>query len=103
MMSEYPKFSDFSEERGPLEGDKMKISDILNKQILITGVEIKESKFNKNKSGKYLTIQFTQPDEGELNVVFTGSDVLIDQLEKYNDKIPFWTTIQRMNRYFSLT
>lgn len=101
--SEYQNFSDFAEERGPLEGDKVKIADILNKKILITGHDIKESRYQKNKSGKYLTIQFQREESEDPKVVFTGSDVLIDQLEKYAQEIPFWTTIKKINRYFTLS
>jgi hypothetical protein len=36
-------------------------------------------------------------------VVFTGSDVLIGQVEKYADQIPFLTTIKKINRYYTMT
>lgn len=102
-MSNYPKFSDFADEQGPLEGDKVKISDILNHEILITGFDIKESRYQKNKSGKYLTLQFEKEGSEEPRVVFTGSDVLIEQIEKYKDNIPFYATIKRIDRYFTLS
>jgi hypothetical protein len=40
MSDEYPKFSDFSEEHVGLEGDKKKVEDILNKEILVIGYRI---------------------------------------------------------------
>jgi len=94
------KFSDFSKEN-VLDGDKIRIDDILNEEVLITGYAIKNSRYSKNESGKYLTLQIIKDDKKY--VVFTGSDVLIDQLEKYSDEIPFTATIRKINRYYSLT
>lgn len=37
------------------------------------------------------------------HVLFTGSDVLIDQMQKYGDQIPFAATIKKIDRYFILT
>lgn len=94
------KFSDFAKEE-ILDGDKVKISQVLNKEIEISGFCINESKYKKNKSGKYLTLQIKYNDEKR--VVFTGSDVLIEQMKKYGDEVPFLTTIRKINRYYSLT
>ena len=94
------RFSDFAEDK-VLDGDKVKIDDILNKEIKIIGYAIKNSKYSKKKSGKYLTLQIELEDKKY--VIFTGSDVLIDQLKKYNSEIPFLTTIRKINRYYSLT
>lgn len=62
------QFADFADERKHLEGDKARIDDILNKEI-----------------------------------IFTGSDVLIEQLEKYRHEIPFKTVIKKINRYYTLS
>jgi len=94
------KFSDFSKEN-ILDGDKIRIDDILNEEVLITGYAIKNSRYSKNESGKYLTLQIIK--ENKKYVIFTGSDVLIDQLEKYSAEIPFTATVRKINRYYSLT
>lgn len=96
------RFADFAKEDIFLEGDKMRIDDILNQEIQVTGYRIKNSKFSKNESGKYLAIQFKQ-GESALKVLFTGSDVLVDQMGKYKEYIPFLTTIRKINRYYSFT
>jgi len=36
-------------------------------------------------------------------VLFTGSDVLIEQMEKYGDQIPFAATIKKIDRYYTLS
>jgi hypothetical protein len=95
------RFSDFAKEPAPLDGDKIRIDDIVNKEIIVTGCNIKKSKYSKNASGKYLTLQF-KIDEAT-RVTFTGSDVLIGQMERYESEIPFVSTIKKINRYYTLS
>lgn len=98
------RFSDFAEEPSPLEGEKVRLDDVLNREIVITGCHIKNSKYDKNKSGKYLTLQFeTAEKPGIINILFTGSDVLIGQIERYEAEIPFAATIKKVNRYYTLS
>ena len=92
------RFADFAEEHRPLEGDKIKIDNILNQEIEVTGYSIKQSKY---KESDYLTLQFKI--NGNLNILFTGSGVLINQLEKYENEIPFVTEIKKINKYYTLT
>lgn len=100
----YKRFADFAEESKPLEGEKIKIDTILNQEILITGFKIKNSKYDKNNSGKYLTVQFERINgEGIKNIFFTGSDVLIERMEKYGYEIPFITTIKKIDRYYTFS
>ena len=94
------KFSDFAKEN-ILDGDKTKIDDILNKEIEIIGYSIKNSRFSKNKNGEYLTLQINL--NGEKYIIFTGSDVLIEQIKKYQNEIPFLATIRKINKYYSLS
>lgn len=48
-----------------------------------------------------LTLQFKL--EGEERVLFTGSSVLIEQIEEYGHEIPFLTVIQKVNRFYTFT
>lgn len=95
------RFSDFAEEDGPLEGDKVKIDSILNQEILITGYKIKKSKYKKEGIEQCLTVQF-QIDEHK-KILFTGSNVLIEQIEKYCGEIPFLTMIKKIDKYYTFT
>lgn len=95
------RFSDFATEEHVLDGEKIRMDDLLNQEIPIIGYRITESKFGKNRSGKCLTIQVEY--KGERRVVFTGSDVLIDQLERYGDNVPFLATIRKVDRFYKLT
>jgi len=94
------RYSDFSKEK-VLDGDKMRIDDVLNKEVAILAYSIKDSRYSKNESGKYLTLQIEISEKKY--VIFTGSDVLIDQMEKYEHELPFLATIRKINRYYSLT
>lgn len=97
------KFSDFAQEPQPLEGDKLRLDDVINQEIIITAFEIRTSRYSKNKSGKYLTLQFKHPDSDEPLILFTGSDILIEQILKYEEEIPFLTTIKKINKYYTLS
>jgi hypothetical protein len=59
-------------------GEKIKISKILNRDIIIVGYRIEDSKYPKNKSGKCLYLQIEL--EALKKVVFSGSDVLINTI-----------------------
>ncbi len=95
------KFCDFAEKRQILEGDKERIDDILNKNIIVTGYKIEKSKFKKNGNEQYVKIQFKDDEQAAPHVCFTGSTVLIDQLELYKEHIPFETQIKKINRYYT--
>ncbi len=105
-MSEggYPEFDDFADEETPLEGEKRKIEEILNIKILITGFRIGKSVYKDKNTGKdknYVTIQFK--NGGKFSILFTGSEVLMKQLEKYKKQIPFYTTIIKRNNYYTMS
>ena len=98
------RFSDFASPGGPLEGKKTKIDDVLNVEIVLLAYTMKESKYQKSSAKDCLTVQFEYPDKpGEKYVIFTGSGVLIDQLKKYEDKLPFMAIIKKVDRYYTLS
>jgi len=93
------RFSDFAEEEKPVGGDKVKIESILNKEIRVTYYKVKKSKYAKNNSEQCLTVQFEV--DGIKKIFFTGSGVLLDQLEKYGHEIPFMATVKKIDRYYT--
>ncbi|MCL1891701.1 MAG: hypothetical protein FWF97_00175 [Alphaproteobacteria bacterium] len=99
MTDEIHSFSDFADSRPALDGRKRRIDEVLNKPITVRGHKIIASK--KNAGEMCLHLQFEM--DGELCILFTGSAVLIDQCEKYADKIPFRTSIVRIDKYFSFS
>jgi len=95
------RFSDFADEPRSLEGEKIKIDDILNQDIEILQYRLLDSKYPKSDSSQCLTIQFRI--NGKVMIFFTGSNVLIKQMKKYGDKCPFFAKIIKVNRYYSLS
>ena len=94
----YPRFGDFEGEKGPLDGEKKKLSEILDKEILVLAFRIGKSKF---RDRNYVTIQY---ENGSTRyVVFTGSEVLMDQLKRHEGNLPFYTTIIKRFNYYSLS
>lgn len=80
-------------------GDKVKISKILNREIIVHTFKIDDSKFN---TGKCLCIQI------ELNstkhVVFTGSTMLAEAIKQVpKEGFPFKTTIVSENDMYVFT
>lgn len=101
---DYPKFSEFAKEDRRLEGPKKRIDEVLNLEILILGYKIGKSRYkdkNKNEDTNYLSLQIEIG--GEKFVVFTGSQVLIEQVKKYEDKMPFLAKIVKIDKYYSLS
>lgn len=98
MVGKPLRFSDFAEQEGPFEGKKRSINDILNLEILVLDFKLSKSKF-KGKCDFYITIQFSI--DQEKYILFTGSKVLKDQLEKYKEKLPFFAKIVKVDKYFT--
>lgn len=92
------KFSDFATGNTSLTGNKIKLDDILEKEIVIKGYKIADSKYNE---GQVLTLQFNLEDKEY--IIFTGSSVLINQTEKYKEEIPFITKIEKINKFYTFS
>lgn len=92
------RFGDFAEEEA-FDGDKIRLDEIMNKEILVTGFKIKDS--HQKKGTQYLTIHFEL--DNKRHVTFTGSIVLMDQLKKYESHIPFLSVIKKINRHYTFS
>jgi len=95
---DYQHFGEFAGEKGPLEGKKKKLSEVLDCEILVLAYRIARSKF---KDRNYVTIQFE--NDGDKYVLFTGSEVLMEQLTKHEAQLPFYGTIIKRFNYFTLS
>ena len=92
------KFSDFAETEAGLVGDKLKISEVMNKKIVVTGYRMLTQKHN---SRPLLHLQFEL--EGKTHTTFTNSVVLIRQCETYQEEIPFETMIVKQSNYYTFS
>lgn len=93
------KFSDFAENEYGLDGDKLKIGDILNKEIVVKAFRIMPSKCVRDKD--CLQLQFEYEDK--VYIIFSNSSVLMKQINKYSDKLPFIATIKKVGSYYTFT
>jgi len=102
MTEDAPKrFSDFAKDHIPLDGEKLKIEAILDKEIEILALRIKPSKYQGKGTGACLTIQFLM--NGIKFVAFTGSGILAEQAQQYKEEVPFLATIKKIDRYYTFT
>ena len=81
-------------------GDKIQVQKLFNLQIKVLGFKVEPSK--QNKGTELLTLQIEKA--GEKRIVFTGSKVMIDQIQRVpENRFPFTTTIKGDNDYFEFT
>jgi len=85
----------------PLDGEKIKIEEILDKEIEVLAMRVKPSKYQGKGTGAYLTIQFVL--DGKKFVVFTGSGILAEQAKQYQAELPFLATLKKIDRYYTFT
>ena len=95
-------FSEFAKEDLPFEGEKVRGDSLLNKEIIIVKYKVRPSKY-KDKCRNCATVQFKESEEDSNKVFFTGSEVLIDMLEKYKEELPFIATIRKIDRYYTFS
>jgi hypothetical protein len=83
-------------------GDKIKISRLLNRKIIVEDFKIANSNYTEKGNGKCLHLQIVV--DGTRHVTFTGSGVLQQQIEQISrSNFPFETVIVKNNDSFSFT
>lgn len=106
-----PKFEDIAENK-TLDGDKIKIDDVLNNEIIVTGFHVSSSKYQSKGCSFCTKVQFYYADDEkeEKKVFFSGSSVIKDQAEEMEKKLSekgmeyrFKTTVKKVGNYYSFT
>lgn len=98
MTDNYHNFRDFAKVHPRFDGEKKKIVEILNKEILIIDFRIGKSRY---RGRNFLTLQFKL--EGEKYIVFVGSKPLMEQAQEGADEMPYHTTIIQIANYYIMT
>ena len=97
-----PEIADVILDRETLDGTKVPIDSILNVPLIFTGWDIRPSKHKKDGAESCLTLQFIQ--DGRKHITFTGSNVLIQQIEAFEavcgDKRVFKAAIRKIDKFF---
>lgn len=97
-----PSFAVFARDKLPMPGTKLRLDQILNREILVTDFRITKSKHHPGQD--CLQIQFLMnQDEDDVYVAFTGSSVLMDQILSVGDNMPFRATVVKIDRYYSFS
>lgn len=101
-MNKFSQFNIKTSTKG-FEGDKIKISKILNREIVVHDFKIEDSKvFKQAGSGKCLHLQISI--SGQKHIVFTSSSGLIDAINQIPESgFPFITTIIEENDRYIFT
>ena len=81
--TECPRFSQFAREQLPMPGVKKYLNDILNREIFVTDFKITKS---KRKEGTEC-MQFQFKLDNQVCVAFTGSAVLMDQMQSARENM----------------
>jgi len=99
------KFSDFADTTVPiLDGKKASLDEILGKEIIVLKYRIRDTKYTDAKNPQCLTVQFTFTETPDIHrIFFSGSSVLMRQLEEYKNKLPFASVIKRIGKYFTFS
>lgn len=101
-MNQFSQFNIKAPERG-FEGDKIKISKVLNRKIIVHRFKLEDSKIFK-KSGDEKCLHLEISVEDKKHVLFTGSTGLIDSIKQVpNNGFPFATTIIEENDKYLFT
>ena len=110
-MAEIPEFDTLTTHKA-LDGDKVRIDDILNKPIVVTGFQVSTSKYRDRGSGVCVKVQFYEMEDKTQvrKVFFSGSSVLKDELEEAKQTLDskdlptmFKTTVKKVGNYYSLS
>lgn len=102
------KFSELGIE-GPMEGDKVKMPDVLNRAIVIRRVEFRISKHHPDMPTpkEYAMVQFYySSDQAKVpRMLFTESVNIVNQLKvaKQRNLLPFETVPKQLNKSYTLT
>lgn len=103
-MNDFSQFAIKVKSKG-FDGDKIKMSKILNREIIVHAFKIEDSKvkaFQEKGSGKCLHLQISF--NGEKYIVFTSSSGLLEVIQQIpSDGFPFKTTIIKDNERFLFT
>lgn len=98
------RFSDFNikPSHGRFIGEKIKMYNVLNREIIVHDFKVNDSKFKESNSKECLYLQIEI--EGAKRVLFTGSKVLVSMIKNVpKENIPFKTTIIKEGETFQFS
>ena len=97
-MNKFSQFAKKSDIR--LEGEKVSINDVFDKNIALLACRIMQSRAVKNK--EVLQLQFSYVGDDSRYILFTNSEVLRRQMKEYEENLPFEAKIIRTGSCYTL-
>lgn len=95
------KFSQFAKQSDiRLEGEKVSINEVFDKNIALLAYRIMQSRAVKNK--EVLQLQFSYEGDDSKYILFTNSEVLMRQMKEYESNLPFVAKIIRTGSCYTL-
>jgi len=91
------KFSDINKGCLIMAGEKIKIGEVLDRDIQVISYKVSKSKYKKDEPLLTLNIII----EGTPRIIFTGSKILRQQCEEYDNHMPFETKIRNFNKCYT--
>ncbi len=80
------------------DGEKLPIAEVLDKDIVVTGFDMRPSNMHKED---YLCLKFEM--DGKRHILFTDSEVLRRECERFRDDMPFSAKIIKKGQYFTFS
>ncbi len=93
------RFADLPLEKRDVWAEKVKISEVIGKEIIITGFTIVPSKYGENEQATRIDFEV----DGEKHICFTSSALIRRQLENTRDEFPYMTVITKKEHWLKLT
>ena len=92
------RFADLPPDKRDVWAEKVKISEVIGQEILITGFTILPSKYGEHE--ETARIDFILHEEH--HICYTSSALLRRQLESTSDEMPYLATITRKDNWLKL-
>lgn len=92
------RFADLPQEKRDVWVEKVKISEVIGKEIIITGFTILPSKYGENEEATRIDFELN----GERHICYTSSALLRRQLERTRDELPYLAVITQKDHWLKL-
>jgi len=80
------------------EGERYKVDDLIGEVFIVHECQIQESRRYGNR---FATVKISDLEQKEFGWFRTSSSILVEQLEQYQDQLPWQATIVKRGRAYS--
>jgi len=97
-ISNVKQFPGGIQETVQYEGERFKVEDLVGEAFIVHECNIQESRRYGNK---FATVKISDLEQEQFGWFRTSSGILVDQLEQYQDQMPWQATIVKRGRAYS--